>query len=94
VTGNEDGAHDVVATTLFSLSHLGGVVPPNSDTYWVGEAGPGTSYIQAGGDKYMYTNKTARYLTQNVVYMAQLMKQHPFPTNLNQLIAEATEASK
>ena len=40
VTGNEDGAHDAAATTLFNLSHLGCVVPPNVDTYWVGDAGP------------------------------------------------------
>ena len=41
VTGNEDGAHDAASTTLFNLSHLGCVVPPNVDTYWVGDAGPG-----------------------------------------------------
>ena len=29
VTGNEDGAHDAAATTLFNLSHLGCVIPPN-----------------------------------------------------------------
>ena len=28
VTGNEDGAHDAAATTLFNLSHLGCVIPP------------------------------------------------------------------
>jgi multimeric flavodoxin WrbA len=32
VTGNEDGAHDVAANTLFNLTHLGCVVPPNVDT--------------------------------------------------------------
>ena len=26
------------------MTHLGCVVPPNVDTYWVGDAGPGTSY--------------------------------------------------
>ncbi len=93
VTGNEDGSHDAAATTLFNLSHLGCVIPPNSDCYWVGDAGPGPSYIEAGGDKHMYTNKTARYLAHNVAHFAKLLKDNPIPTNLNQLIAEAQQAS-
>jgi multimeric flavodoxin WrbA len=40
VTGNEDGAHSSAETTLFNMTHLGCVVPPNADTYWVGDAGP------------------------------------------------------
>lgn len=48
VTGNEDGAHDVAANTLFNMTHLGCTVPPNVDTYWVGPAGPGPSFIDAG----------------------------------------------
>lgn len=94
VTGNEDGAHDAAANTLFNLSHLGCVVPPNADCYWVGDAGPGPSYIEAGGDKHMYTNKTARYMAHNLVYMANLLKKNPIPTNLKQLIEEAKAASE
>ena len=73
VTGNEDGTHDAASTTLFNLSHLGCVVPPNVDTYRVGDAGPGPSYIEAGGDGHLYTNKTARYLAHNVVWIARLL---------------------
>lgn len=94
VTGNEDGSHDAAATTLFNLSHLGCVIPPNSDCYWVGDAGPGPSYIEAGGDKHMYTNKTARYLAHNVAHFAKRLKENPIPTNLNQLIAEAQQVSR
>ena len=94
VTGNEDGAHDAAGTTLFNLTHLGCVVPPNADTYWVGDAGPGPSYIEAGGDKHLYTNKTARYLAHNVTWMARLLKANPIPTNLNALIAEAKQVSR
>ncbi|MHB9052964.1 MAG: flavodoxin family protein [Thermoleophilia bacterium] len=89
VTGNEDGAHDAAGTTLFNLSHLGCTVPPNCDCYWVGDAGPGPSYIEAGGEKHMYTNKTARYLAHNTVYFARLLKGNPITTNLNDLIEEA-----
>jgi len=93
VTGNEDGAHDAAGTTLFNLSHLGCVVPPNSDCYWVGDAGPGPSYIEAGGEKHMYTNKTARYLAHNTVFFARMLKENPIPTNLNELIQEAQAES-
>lgn len=89
VTGNEDGAHDVASNTLFNLSHLGCTIPPNADSYWVGPAGPGPSYIEAGGDKHLYTNKTARYMAANLVYMAKLLKDHPIPTNLKELLKAA-----
>ena len=49
VTGNEDGAHACAESTLFNMTHLGCTVPPNVDTYWVGDAGPGPSYLDAGG---------------------------------------------
>lgn len=94
VTGNEDGAHDAAATTLFNLSHLGCTIPPNADCYWVGDAGPGPSYIEAGGDRHLYTNKTARYLAYNVAYMARVLKDNPIPTNLNALIEEAKSVSR
>lgn len=94
VTGNEDGAHDAAATTLFNLSHLGCTIPPNADCYWVGDAGPGPSYIDAGGDQHLYTNKTARFLAHNLTYLAQILKNNPIPTNLNQLTQEAKAASK
>ena len=54
VTGNEDGAHACAETTLFNMTHLGCVVPPNADTYWVGDAGPGPSYLEAGGQSTLH----------------------------------------
>lgn len=94
VTGNEDGAHNVAANTLFNLSHLGCVVPPNSDSYWVGDAGPGPSYIEAGGEKHLYTNRTVRYLVENLSYFARLLKDNPIPTNLKKLDEDAKKESK
>jgi multimeric flavodoxin WrbA len=94
VTGNEDGAHDAAATTLFNLSHLGCTVPPNADSYWVGDAGPGPSYIEAGGDRHLYTNKTARFLAHNLTYMARLLKSNPIPTSLTGLISDAQAVSR
>jgi multimeric flavodoxin WrbA len=93
VTGNEDGAHDVAANTLFNLTHLGATVPPNADSYWVGDAGPGPSYLEAGQTS-LYTNKTARYMAANLVYMAKLLADNPIPTNLNDLYKAAEKDSK
>ena len=89
VTGNEDGAHAAAGTTLFNLSHLGCVIPPNADTYWVGEAGPGPSYIEAGGDRHRYTDRTARMVAANTVALAETLRAHPISTNLKEIDAAA-----
>lgn len=94
VTGNEDGAHDASSTILFNLSHLGCTIPPNVDCYWVGEAGPGPSYIEAGGEKHAYTNRTARWMAHNLVYFARLLNENPIPTNLKKLGEEAVAESQ
>ncbi len=91
VTGNEDGAHDASATTLYNLIHLGFVVPPNSDCYWVGDAGPGPSYLDAGGPSHVYTNRGARLLAYNCFQMAETMRERPLVTNL---VAAQEEAIK
>ncbi len=83
VTGNEDGAHAAAETTLFNLSHLGFTIPPNADTYWVGDAGPGPSFIEAGGASSEYTNKTASWMAHNVVHLARILKQNPIPPEGN-----------
>ncbi|MBP2029567.1 multimeric flavodoxin WrbA [Methanohalophilus levihalophilus] len=93
VTGNEDGAHNVAAHTLFNLTHLGCTIPPNVDSYWVGPAGPGPSYLEAGGERHLYTNKTVRYMVHNTAFFAKLLKENPIPINLNQLIEEAKKES-
>jgi multimeric flavodoxin WrbA len=83
VTGNEDGAHDAAATTLFNLSHLGCTIPPNADTYWVGDAGPGPSFIEANGLEHHYTNKTAGWMAHNVVHFARMLRERPIPPEGN-----------
>ncbi|MFQ5457327.1 MAG: flavodoxin family protein [Myxococcota bacterium] len=94
VTGNEDGAHSAAETTLFNLSHFGCTIPANADCYWVGDAGPGPSYIEAGGDRHLYTNKTARYMAHNLVHVAKVLKANPYPTNLTALTEEARAYSE
>jgi multimeric flavodoxin WrbA len=94
ITGNEDGAHNAAANTLFNLTHLGCTVPPNVDSYWVGTAGPGPSYIEAGGEKHLYTNKTIRFMVYNLVYFAKLIRNNPIPINMNELYKDAKKESE
>jgi multimeric flavodoxin WrbA len=83
VTGNEDGAHAAAESTLFNLSHLGCTIPPNSDTYWVGDAGPGPSYLEAGGENHAYTQRTTRWMAHNLVHLARMLKASPIPAEGN-----------
>ncbi len=83
VTGNEDGAHAAAESTLFNLTHLGCAIPPNADTYWVGDAGPGPSYIEAGGGDHPYTQRTTRWMAHNAVHLARILKANPIPAEGN-----------
>ena len=85
VTGNEDGAHACCETTLFNLSHLGFTIPPNADTYWVGAAGPGPSYLDAGGPGHDYTRRTSSWCAHNLLHMARILRERPIPAIGNTL---------
>ena len=82
VTGNEDGAKHAAASILYGLSHMGFVVPPNVDTYWVGEAGPGPSYIDAGQHN-DFTKKHVEMLAYNTIHLARILKETPIPAEGN-----------
>jgi len=45
ITGNEDGIKHCAMNVLYSLQHLGYTIPPQADAGWIGEAGPGPSYL-------------------------------------------------
>ena len=82
VTGNEDGAHSCAAQVLWSLQEVGFTIPANVNAYWVGKAGGEKDYVEAGGERYLYTNKTLRYMTANLAFMAKLLAVNPYTTNL------------
>lgn len=92
VTGNEDGAHNVVTTTQGNLAHMGFLIPPNSDVYWVGAAGAGPSYKEAG-QKHLYTNKLVEYMSANVPFYARLIKANPNPIDIKKLTTKAKRVS-
>ncbi|WP_409290813.1 flavodoxin family protein [Peribacillus sp. SCS-37] len=83
VTGNEDGAKNVASYLIYGLSHIGFTIPPNADTYWVGEAGPGPSYIEAKGNQNEFTMQHAKILGHNLIHFARLLKEHPIPAEGN-----------
>ena len=59
VTGNEDGVKHCAMNTLYSLQHLGYVIPPQADAGWIGAAGPGPSYLDEGSGVRRTTSPTA-----------------------------------
>ncbi len=76
ITGNEDGAKHCAMNILYSLQHLGYVIPPQADAAWLGEAGPGPSYLDAGsgGPENDFTNRNTTFMTWNLMHMARLLK--------------------
>ncbi len=76
VTGNEDGAKHCAMNVLYSLQHLGYVIPPQADAGWLGEAGPGPSYLDpgSGGPENDFTNRNTTFLTWNLLHLARILK--------------------
>ena len=58
------------------LQHLGYTIPPQADAGWVGEAGPGPSYLDkdSGGPQNDFTNRNTTFMTWNLMHLAQLLK--------------------
>ncbi len=76
VTGNEDGAKHCAMNVLYSLQHLGYVIPPQADAAWLGEAGPGPSYLDenSGGPENDFTNRNTTFMTWNLLHLARMLK--------------------
>jgi multimeric flavodoxin WrbA len=76
ITGNEDGAKHCAMNILYSLQHLGYVIPPQSDAAWVGEAGPGPSYLDpgSGGPENDFTQRNATFMAWNLMHFARMLK--------------------
>ena len=76
VTGNEDGVKHCAMNVLYSLQHLGYVIPPQADAGWIGEAGPGPSYLDpgSGGPENDFTNRNTTFMTWNLLHLARMLK--------------------
>jgi len=76
ITGNEDGIKHCASNILYSLQHVGYTIPPQADAGWIGEAGPGPSYLDegSGGPENDFTNRNATFMTWNLLHLARLLQ--------------------
>ena len=76
ITGNEDGIKHCSMNILYSLQHLGYTIPPQADAGWIGEAGPGPSYLDegSGGPGNDFTNRNTTFMTWNLLHVARILK--------------------
>lgn len=76
ITGNEDGLKHCAMNILYSLQHIGYTIPPQADAGWIGEVGPGPSYLDedSGAAENDFTNRNTTFMTWNLMHMAALLK--------------------
>jgi multimeric flavodoxin WrbA len=87
ITGNEDGIKHCTQNILYSLQHIGYAIPPQADAGWIGEAGPGPSYLDpgSGGPDNDFTNRNTTFMTWNLMHLARLLREAGgFPAYGNQ----------
>lgn len=77
ITGNEDGAKHCAMGILYALQHLGYSIPPQADCGWLGEIGPGPSYLdkESNARENNFTNRNTTFMTYNLMHLAALLKQ-------------------
>jgi multimeric flavodoxin WrbA len=78
VTGNEDGAHHVVAEVAQALIDIGFTIPGQAWTYWHLGPGPGPDYLddQRGHE---WSHRTGRTAAANLAAAAEALAAHPLP---------------
>ncbi len=76
ITGNEDGVKHCAMNVLYSLQHLGYVIPPQAEAGWIAEAGPGPSYLDpgSGGPENDFTNRNTTFMAWNLLHVARMLK--------------------
>ncbi|WP_270375332.1 flavodoxin family protein [Marinicauda sp. Alg238-R41] len=76
VTGNEDGVKHVSMGMLYALQHVGYTIPPQADSGWIGEIGPGKSYLDegSGGPDNDFTRRNTTFMTWNLLHLARMLK--------------------
>ncbi|WP_424960946.1 flavodoxin family protein [Ekhidna sp.] len=83
ITGNEDGIKHCAMGMLYALQHLGYSIPPQADCGWIGEAGPGPSYMDKEANAYenTFTNRNTTFMTYNLMHLAKMLKENDgYPT--------------
>ena len=78
VTGNEDGAHHVIAEVAGALIDVGYTVPAQAWTYWNRGPGPGPSYLETD-EGHEWSHTTGRTAAANLVAVAKALRANPLP---------------
>src|SRR3954468_5100866 len=78
VTGNEDGAHHVIAETAGSLIDIGYTVPGQAWTYWNQGPGPGPSFLETD-EGHDWSRSTGEAAAQNLFTVATALSGKPMP---------------
>jgi multimeric flavodoxin WrbA len=76
ITGNEDGIKHCAMGILYALQHVGYSIPPQADCGWIGEAGPGPSYMdeESNAKNNDFTNRNTTFMTYNLLHLAKMLK--------------------
>ncbi len=78
VTGNEDGAHHIIANVGQCLSDIGYTLPGQGWTYW--NKGPGPSEdAYSTSDEQEWSNATGRACASNLLAVARALQASPIP---------------
>ena len=85
ITGSEDGAQQVLASIMEVLTFMCFTLPPECCAYWVGEVGKPVKDEAASRRANPASKHMAQNMARNLVFYAQLLKQHP-------LVVEAAPA--
>jgi multimeric flavodoxin WrbA len=78
VTGNEDGAHHVIAELAQAVNDIGYTVPAQAWTYWNKGPGPGPTYLETD-EGHDWSARTARTAAGNLIAVAEALAAHPLP---------------
>lgn len=78
VTGNEDGAHNIVATVCQGLIDMGFTIPGQSWTYWHLGPGPGPDYVETD-QGHSCSDRVGRNAARNLIALAKVLKPSTYP---------------
>ena len=78
VTGNEDGAHHIVACVTQAMMDCGFTIPAQCWTYWHLGPGPGPDYNDEPKG-HEWSDRTGRNAARNLASVARALKAMPLP---------------
>ena len=93
ITGSEDGALHTLGTIMMVLTWMGFTLPPECACYWVGEVGFPPSEDAAKRRKNAAVPHMAMNMARNLVYYAQLLREHPLMPDMGKMLKPAGAAA-